>query len=88
MEHWFSVTRNPNKGRHWYLYYLYGLERVMMLAQTHRLGAHDWYAEGASALVTIQNANGSWGNMPDTCFALLFLKKGTVPSRRIVTGNK
>ena len=88
LEHWFSVTRNPNKGRHWYLYYLYGLERVMMLAHTHHLGAHDWYAEGASVLVTTQAANGSWGNMPDTCFALLFLKKGTVPSRRVTTGNK
>lgn len=88
LEHWFSVTRNPNKGRHWYLYYLYGLERVMMLAHTHHLGPHDWYAQGASVLVTSQNENGSWGNMPDTCFALLYLKKGTVPSRRVTTGNK
>jgi len=26
--------------------------------------------------------------MPDTCFALLFLKKGTVPARKPLTGNK
>ncbi|MCB9893797.1 MAG: hypothetical protein H6839_05090 [Planctomycetes bacterium] len=88
LEYWFSITRNPNKGRHWYLYYMYGLERVMMLGQVRRLGVHDWYAEGASVLVTIQNSDGSWGTMPDTCFALLFLKKGTIPSRRPITGAK
>jgi hypothetical protein len=88
LEHWFSVTRNPNKGRYWYLYYLYGLERVMMLSHTHHLGPHDWYAQGASVLVCSQNDNGSWGNLPDTCFALLFLKKGTVPSRSVTTGKK
>jgi len=88
LEHWFSVTRNPNRGRTWYLYYMYGLERVMMLAQTRRLGVHDWYAEGASVLVSLQQENGSWGGMPDTCFALLFLKKGTVPARKPLTGSK
>ena len=88
LEHWFSITRNPNKGRHWYLYYMYGLERVMMLGQVHRLGVHDWYAEGASVLVTIQDEDGGWGAMTDTCFALLFLKKGTVPPRQPVTGAR
>jgi hypothetical protein len=88
LEYWYSVTRNPNRGRVWYLYYMYGLERVMMLAQEKRLGMHDWYAEGASVLVSTQDAGGSWGIMPDTCFALLFLKKGTVPPRKPVTGSK
>jgi len=88
LEYWFSVTRNPNRGRTWYLYYLYGLERVMMLAQERRLGVHDWYAEGASVLVCLQAEGGTWGTMPDTCFALLFLKKGTVPPRKPVTGSK
>jgi hypothetical protein len=88
LEHWFSVTRNPNKGRYWYVYYLYGLERVMMMGHVHRLGPHDWYAQGASMLVTTQRDNGSWGNMPDTCFALLFLKKGSIPARKVVTGGK
>jgi hypothetical protein len=88
LEYWYSVTRNPNRARVWYLYYMYGLERVMMLAQEKRLGMHDWYAEGASVLVSTQGEGGSWGTMPDTCFALLFLKKGTVPSRKPVTGSK
>jgi hypothetical protein len=88
MEHWFSVTRNPNKGRHWYLYYMYGLERIMMMAQMRYLGTHNWYNEGAAVLVVTQDENGGWGNLADTCFALLFLKKGTVPSRRrVITGD-
>jgi len=26
--------------------------------------------------------------MPDTCFALLFLKKGTIPTKRPITGSR
>lgn len=89
MEHRFSVTRNPNKGTYWYYYYLYGLERVGMLAERHHFGVHHWYEEGASVLLTLQRDNGSWGNVPDTAFALLFLKRGTVPlQRRVTTGEK
>lgn len=89
MEYWFSVTRNPNKGKTWYLYYLYGMERVMMLAGVRYLGVFNWYNQGAACLVTTQAEDGGWGSMPDTCFALLFLKKGTVPSRRkVTTGDK
>lgn len=89
MEMWFSVTRNPNLGKSWYLYYLYGMERVMMMAQVRYLGQFNWYNQGASALVVIQDGEGGWGNVADTCFALLFLKKGSVPSRRkVTTGDK
>lgn len=89
MEHWFSITRNPNHGRYWYYYYLYGVERIYMLADIRYAGTHDWYHEGASALVTLQDANGGWGNAVDTAFALLFLKKGTVRlSKPVFTGEK
>lgn len=88
MEHWFSVSRNPNKGRYHYYYYLYGLERIGMLADAHYMGTHDWYHEGASALITLQDDKGGWGNAVNTSFALLFLKRGTVPLRkRVVTGG-
>jgi hypothetical protein len=89
LEHWFSVTRNPNRGRHWYLYYMYGLERVMMLSQLRWIGERNWYNEGAGVLVVTQAENGGWGDLAETCFALLVLKKGTVPPRRkVVTGDK
>ncbi len=88
MEHWFSVTRNPYRARHWWLYYMYGLERIMMMAGQRYLGTHNWYNEGAAVLVVTQDDMGGWGNTADTCFALLFLKKGSVPNRRrVVTGD-
>jgi hypothetical protein len=50
------------------------------------LGDHDWFAEGARLLVGTQKADGSWnaesredGAVWDTCFAILFLKKTSVP---------
>nr|MBP9891764.1 hypothetical protein [Planctomycetota bacterium] len=80
MELRFSVTRNANYGRSWYYYYMYGLERVGVLCDVRYLGEHDWYAEGASALVCLQTPANDWaGNAVDTAFALLFLKRGTVP---------
>jgi hypothetical protein len=80
----FDVTKNPNKTRFAYLYYLYGLERVGMLYGTDRLGPHEWYPEGANHLLTTQNG-GAWGGgdnfaiQANTCFAILFLRRGTLP---------
>jgi hypothetical protein len=72
-------------------YYLYALERAGMLYGTDKIGDHDWYWEGAKAIVPAQNPDGSWGhrekkeeNTWDTCFAILFLKKAT---RAIATGD-
>ncbi len=41
-------------------YFLYSLERACMFCGLHRLGTHDWYAEGAAELLKNQNADGSW----------------------------
>lgn len=90
MEYWFSVTRNPLYGRTWYYYYMYGLERVGMLTGVRYIGEHNWYYEGCCPLLALQQKDGSWGvTAQDTSFALLFLKKGTVPPRRkVFTGEK
>jgi hypothetical protein len=78
----FSVTRNPNFGG-WHYYYLYALERAGVLAGVDWMGEHDWYGEGADYLVGRQESNGCWREagprIVSTCFALLFLKRGTVP---------
>jgi hypothetical protein len=79
----FDVTKNPNKTNFAYLYYLYGLERVGMLYGTDRIGAHEWYPEGANHLLATQS-NGTWGGdrfatQANTCFAVLFLRRGTMP---------
>jgi len=84
----FSVTYNPGpyehgngeeNSQHQYLYYLYALERAGMLYGTETIGSHWWYPEGAKVLVEKQGANGAWGGVVDTCFAILFLKRATAP---------
>jgi hypothetical protein len=80
----FLVTNNPGRPNWFHYYYLYGLERAGMLSDTTRMGAHDWYLEGANLLLERQQADGSWGSADKldppswgTCFAILFLKQAT-----------
>ena len=81
-----TVDENPGSARSHY-YYLYGLERVGTLGSYARFGRHVWFREGAEVMVRQQGADGGWdtkaeippSNVLDTCFALLFLKRGTVP---------
>jgi hypothetical protein len=81
LERRFSVEGNPlaahSMQEDWYYYYLYGIERLCAIAGREKIGAHDWYLEGARKLVTIQHEDGSWGGPVDTCFALLFLRRAT-----------
>jgi hypothetical protein len=87
--HW-SVTENlgpiefDSSTKTELYYYLYALERAGMLVGIEKIGKHDWYAEGAEAILAAQKPDGSWddgasrGNSTwDTCFAVLFLKKAT-----------
>jgi hypothetical protein len=80
----FIVTDNPLRPGWFHYYYLYGVERAGMLYDTPRIGAHDWYLEGATHLLEHQNPDGSWGTAEQlnnttwgTCFAILFLKQAT-----------
>jgi hypothetical protein len=64
------------------LYWLWSIERVGVIYSLQTLGGKDWYAWGAGLLVDHQGADGSWvaghGEIVDTCFALLFLKRVNV----------
>lgn len=87
----FTATGNPAWGTGWirdrgpegvgshmyHYYYLYGLERVAALSDREQIGGRDWYREGAIDLLKNQNADGGWGSIEDTCFALLFLRRAT-----------
>ena len=90
----FHVRSNPGyidrADDNWY-YYLYGLERACELAGVALVHGRDWYYEGGLQLLAMQNRNGSFrtehprGLLLDaTCFAILFLKKATLPA---VTGG-
>lgn len=90
LEYFYSVTRNPWRSQfHEYYYYLYSLERVAMFSGMRYIGEHNWYYEGSCPLLALQADDGKWGEgVVETSFALLFLKKGTVPLRsRVVTGE-
>ncbi len=98
----FNVEKNPGQGG-WHYYYLYGLERVGALLGMKFIGKHDWYREGAEYLLAKQTEAGGWPAGPagafqnyedellQTCFALLFLKRATVPPATpigpVVTGD-
>jgi hypothetical protein len=65
-------------GKHYY--YLWSLERVMVVFGLETLGDKDWYAWGAEILLANQLEDGSWqgdysAGGADTCFALLFLRR-------------
>ncbi len=85
-------ARQVMAGPAWHHYFLYGMERAARLAQVDYLGEHDWYGLGARQLVDTQRSIGSWRvaggaewgdqGLTDTCFALLFLRRGTQQTRR------
>jgi len=106
MVHHWSVSKNPNCGT-WHKYWLYGIERAAVLALCYKLGEHKWYKEGAEFLLGSQSGSGNWagdsekvtwfggqlgyGENVSTCFAILFLKRATVPiikpPKEIYTGE-
>lgn len=88
----FSVNTNPSADRlyttRWILYYLYGVERVGRMTGQRFIGRHDWYREGAAALISKQDrltgylTGGGQGEddpVVATSLALLFLAKGRRP---------
>jgi hypothetical protein len=87
-----SVTTNVGGHRSTY-YYLYGLERVGVLGGIDMIGANAWYVQGAQHLVGAQRPDGHWDSgteieprdVLDSCFALLFLKKATMPVGVVLT---
>lgn len=65
------------------IYYLWSLERVCVALGLHDLDGFDWYAAGAGELLRRQQADGGWANeiwgrLPNTCLALLFLRKANL----------
>jgi hypothetical protein len=61
-------------------YALYAIARIGMISGRKYFGQRDWYQDGAKMLLASQKAaDGSWDNLPDTCFATLFLTRGRNP---------
>ncbi len=62
------------KSTRWRGAYLYALERVGAMGHLRYLGEHDWFLEGATALMSDRNASRFRG---DPSFELLFLTRGS-----------
>ena len=65
------------------VYYLWSLERVCVALGLRDLDGFDWYEAGAEELLgrQLQSGswpNGNWGSLPETCLALLFLRKANL----------
>jgi len=74
-----TSPKHPGGENSYQRYWLYSVERVGIAAGYKYFGTHNWYKEGAEYLVRNQDGSGGWGNLPQTCFALLFLYKGRAP---------
>jgi len=102
MARYFSPSANPRADdgpTGWKYYYLYSVERAGVLAGTYRFGEHDWWDGGAAHLLEVQEPAGTWpdakglSRLSRTCFALLFLRRGTIPlvrlpPKRVMTGGR
>ena len=86
----FTARHNPGfcakNDKHWH-YWLYSLERACELAGVAWIDGRDWHYEGALQLLSQQQKNGSFRadqaetmTVEATCFAVLFLKKSTLPA--------
>jgi hypothetical protein len=59
--------------------YLWAVERWCGLSGKTKIGAHDWYREGAEYLLAEQGIGGDWDeSVENTCFALFFLRRATM----------
>src|SRR5262249_53995822 len=64
------------------LSFLWSLERMAVIYDLKLVDGKDWYAWGSEIILKHQGDDGSWSErfpgVPDTCFALLFLKRANV----------
>lgn len=65
-------------------YFLWSVERLGVLLGLEKLGAANWFATGADALVKTQRPEGYWSEgkeqLSDAAFAILFLRKANLGS--------
>ncbi|REJ93742.1 MAG: hypothetical protein DWQ29_03540, partial [Planctomycetota bacterium] len=79
----FAKGINQNQAR----YFLWSVERLGVLLEISEFGDVDWFERGADALIQSQRDDGAWvhpnddwGNIADTAFAVLFLRKANLGS--------
>lgn len=70
-------------------YFMWSVERMGVVLGMEKFGETDWFGQGSAALIASQAANGSWGDLSDTSFAILFLRKANLGSdiSRLLSGE-
>jgi hypothetical protein len=87
----YDITKNPVVGSQadsrdiveplYHHHWLLGLARLALHARMRFVGGHDWYLEGAEALLTTQRDDGSWRAIWwSNCYAMLFLLRASLAS--------
>lgn len=73
-------------------YCLYGIERVGALAVRDNLGGINWFEQGSRYLLSTQQSAGHWGgtygDVPNTAWAILFMERATKRSIDKVVVNR
>ncbi len=77
------------------LYFFWSIERVAVIYGLKTIEGKDWYGWGSEVIVANQKTDGSWQEwypgIPDTCFALLFLKRANLArdlTTKLAFGNR
>jgi hypothetical protein len=88
----FTAGRSAVTGQSVY-YGLYGIERIGALADRQTLGRIDWFEQGKGFINGSQTGTGSWndgtyGDIVNTVWAMLFLSRSTAKSIRKITIRK
>lgn len=73
-----AIRLKTTKEKHWG-YTLYGIERVGLASGFKFFGEYDWFRELGRHVIDRQRPDGSWGDLVDTSYALLFLSRGRHP---------
>jgi len=88
----FAAQKSAVFGQSVY-YGLYGIERIGALADRQTLGRIDWFERGKGLIDSSQSGGGSWndgtfGEVANTSWAILFLTRSTAKSIRKITIRK
>jgi len=78
-----DYASHPRGSREYPYPTLYAVERIGMASGLAYFGSLNWFNNGADWAIREQNSSGTWdrgdSELPNTCFAMLFLSKGRAP---------
>lgn len=74
--YWLDTHYTPEVTTRWPTYYFAAMQHVGLLSGRRDLNGRNWYDWTADYLLAKQNSDGSWGDVVETAFAVIFLARG------------